>query len=185
MATKKDIAFEHFMRGSNPKKRKAISAKSQSFGSWGPTPGSFSASTAGAYFYPHVASKNLSYKIVKSGAKFLLYHDGKNFISEHTTIPLAKRSAAIHMRKNFSDEKPAPTRRLKKRRAKNTEPGYFPNPSQSGDIKLSDIEQLKYFVQEKTPSGWLATGAFHELEDAKEYATLMSESSNTSIRVVE
>lgn len=184
MATKKDLAFEHFMGVSeNPKKRKAVSAKSQSFGSWVPTPGS-RASTAGAYFYAHVASKNLSYKIVKSGAKFLLYHDGKNFISEHSTIPLAKRSAAIHMRKNFSEERPAPTKRLKKRRAKNTEPGYFPNPAHSHDIKLSDIEQLKYFVQEKTSSGWLAIGAFHELEDAKEYATLMSESSDTSIRVV-
>ena len=112
MATKKDLAFEHFMGVSeNPKKRKAVSAKSQVTG------------------------------------------------------------------------KP-PTKRLKKRRAKNTEPGYFPNPAHSHDIKLSDIEQLKYFVQEKTSSGWLAIGAFHELEDAKEYATLMSESSDTSIRVV-
>ena len=121
MATKKDLAFEHFMRMSNPAPKKKATAKRK--------------------------SKALSAK------------------SQITGKP--------------------PTKRLVKRRAKNTEPGYFPNPSHSSDIKLSDIEQLKYFVQEKTPSGWLATGAFHELEDAKEYATLMAESGNTTIRVVE
>ena len=64
MATKKDLAFDHFMGVSeNPKKRKAVSAKSQVTG------------------------------------------------------------------------KP-PTKRLKKRRAKNTEPGYFPNPIDAAKIEF-------------------------------------------------
>ena len=57
------------------------------------------------------------------------------------------------------------------------------NPISSSDIKLSDIERLKYFVQEKTASGWLSLAAFHELDDAKEFATLISESGNVPIRV--
>ena len=131
MATKKDIAFDHFMRrAENPVKKRKAPAKRK----------------------PKTAAEK--------------YITKKSQITGKT-----------------------PTERLKKRREKNTETGYFPNPSsfggsyESSDIKLSDIERLKYFVQEKTASGWLSLAAFHELDDAKEFATLISESGNVPIRV--
>jgi hypothetical protein len=78
----------------------------------------------------------------------------------------AKRKGASKVYRKFQITKKAPTKRLVKRRRKNTEKGYFPNPKPSNIIHVVLIDTGKgfaYLTSRKTGT--------HDLAEAEQFTS--------------
>lgn len=80
-------------------------------------------------------------------------------------VPRSSVARAKYVNKKSQITRSAPTPRLKKRRAKNTERGYFPNPTIQESV-------LRFYVDVRVKGSeeWFTVAKTNSIENAKEFA---------------
>lgn len=85
-----------------------------------------------------------------------------------------RKRKAINAKSQITGKRPSA--RLRRRRAANTMPGYFPNPDQKND--------MQYRVEKKDGAKWLPVGTFKTKQDAFQYAEAYADTTGKYVRVL-